>query len=140
MEADQEEFAADIDRVEKENIVYYDAATQFKQTYIVVERLEKRVEQLNEDIIVQQSTTQEISGTDQELDAKIRDHDKHKQTLDRERMRIQTLLDEDNARLNDERKNLVAASTQQGTLQAEAAVCDLDCLDMLLKMLNIVIE
>jgi DNA repair protein RAD50 len=127
MEAESEDLSADISRVEKENIAYFDAATQFKQTYTVVEQLEKRVEQLDLDIIAQQATTQEISETDEELDAKIRDHDKHKLTLEREKAKLQNILNEDNERLGEARRNLVQASTQQGTLQAEAVVCSPLC-------------
>lgn len=122
MEADEEELAAEVRRVDQENILYVATATQFNQTYTIVEGLETRIEETKKDITEQERTTQEVTDTDEELEAKIQNHNKHKSTLEREGLRIKAALNEERSRLDEERENLNKTTRLLGQLQAEAKV------------------
>jgi DNA repair protein RAD50 len=122
MEADEEELAAEVMRVDQENILYVATATQFNQTYTIVEGLENRIEETKKDIAEQERTTQELDDTEEELEAKIQNHNKHKSTLEREGLRLKAALNEEKARLEEERENLNKATRLLGQLQAEAKV------------------
>lgn len=122
MEADEEELTAEVMRVDQENILYVATATQFNQTYTIVEGLESRIEEIKKDIMEQECTTQELDDTEEELEAKIQNHNKHKSTLEREGARLKAALNEEKARLDEERENFNKATRLLGQLQAEAKV------------------
>jgi len=122
MEADLEELTAQVVRQEQDNIRYVATATQFNQTYTIVEGLETRIEETKKDIDEQERTTQELDDTEEELEAKIQNHNKHKSTLEREGLRLKAALNEERARLDEERENLSTTTRLLGQLQAEAKV------------------
>ena len=122
MEADEEELAAEVVRVDQETILYVATATQFNQTYTIVEGLEARIEETKKDIVEQERTTQELADTEEELEAKIQNHNKHRSTLEREGLRLKATLSEERGRLEEERENLSKTTRLLGQLQAEAKV------------------
>lgn len=122
MEADEEELAAEVRRVDQENILYVSTATQFNQTYTIVHGLEDRIEETKKDIAEQARTTQEITDTDEELEMKIQNHNKHKNSLERQAKRIEANLSEEKGRLEEERENSNQATRLLGQLQTEAKV------------------
>lgn len=124
MEADEEQAANDVTRVEQETIIYVSTATQFNQTYTIVEGLESRLEETKKEISEQVRTTQELDDTDEALEAKIQNHNKRKMTLEREGLRVKAALDEDKGRLAEEREAFNKTTRLHGQLQAEAQVSD----------------
>ena len=134
MKADEDELATEIVRVDQENILYVESATQFNQTYTIVEGLETRIEETKKDIVEQERTTQELDDTDEELEAKIRNHARHQSMLERESFRLKSALNRDKGRLEEERETFNQTTRLLGQLQAEAKVslfpaCDGDILN-----------
>ncbi|KAF8322507.1 hypothetical protein DL93DRAFT_2123877 [Clavulina sp. PMI_390] len=129
LEADEEELVHEVNRVEKENAAYYATATQFNQTYTIVDGLEHRIEELKRDITDQERTTQEVTDTDEELEAKIQNHNRHKAQLERESQRIKATLNDAQGHLEEEREMMNKTTRQLGQLQAEAKAHEQKLLD-----------
>ena len=122
MKADEDELATEIVRVDQANILYVASATQFNQTYTIVEGLETRIEETKKDIVEQDRTTQELNDTDDELEAKIQNHARHQSMLERESFDLKSALNEERGRLEEERETFNKTTRLLGQLQAEEKV------------------
>src|SRR3984885_10253959 len=122
MKADEDELATEIVRVDQANILYVASATQFNQTYTIVEGLETRIEETKKDIVEQDRTTQELNDTDDEFEAKIQNHARHQSMLERESFDLKSALNEERGRLEEERETFNKTTRLLGQLQAEEKV------------------
>ncbi|KAH7924955.1 hypothetical protein BV22DRAFT_469854 [Leucogyrophana mollusca] len=104
----------------KNNARFYESATKFRELYVKVENLEQKKEHYQQELADAKENVQEVEGTDEELQARLRNFDENvlqqKQKRKRQESERQDLEDE----LAKARKSHVELVNEHGELAAEA--------------------
>ncbi|KAJ7095861.1 hypothetical protein B0H15DRAFT_827394 [Mycena belliarum] len=118
-EVEHDETKKAYDEIVISNQKFYDYATRFRELYVKVQNRQENIANLKLDLEEARESLQEIPGTDDELDAKLKnsdgDVDAHRQKLAGERNKEQS-LEEDLAAA---RKAHTDLATEQGKFKAE---------------------
>ncbi|KAG5221328.1 DNA repair protein [Salix suchowensis] len=119
-EVHYDEVKREFDELVIANQKFYDYATKFREVYLKIESLQATQARYQEELDEAKMNIQEVVGTDEELDARLRNFDGHiseqKRKKKAEDGKKQDLEDE----LSNARRKHVELLQEQGSLRAEA--------------------
>ncbi|KAF5382729.1 hypothetical protein D9615_002851 [Tricholomella constricta] len=124
-QVEYEETKKEYDAIVEANQKFYDYATKFRELYVKINALEEKKQRLQADLDEAKLNLQEVVGTDEELNSRLKHFDDHI-NAQRQKKRLEDTRKQD---LEDElinvRKQHTDLVAQHGGLVAEAEVCDL---------------
>ncbi|KDQ20852.1 hypothetical protein BOTBODRAFT_124714 [Botryobasidium botryosum FD-172 SS1] len=119
-EQEAQELKTNADRMTIENAKYYELSTQFRETYIKIESLERRKKQLLEDLQTTEQTVEESPDPDEEIEAKLANFDRHISAKTKERGAKMAELQSEQGHLAKVRREQAQTISDHGRLQGEA--------------------